>query len=60
MWELPAVLSNFENEDYVSTILGDVDDFAMKLQNDTDNEFIEARLSIRKFPQHPLVKSDVS
>ena len=47
------------NEDYVKTVLGDVDDFVRELQNVTDEELQEARQLIRKFPQHPLVKSDV-
>jgi len=56
---LLAVLSNLENEDYVKTVLGDVDDFVRELQNVTDEELKEARQLIRKFPQNPLVKSDV-
>ena len=56
---LLAVLSNLENEVYVKTILGDVDDFVRELQNVTDEELQEARQLIRRFPQHPLVKSDV-
>jgi hypothetical protein len=56
---LLAVLSNLENEDYVKTVLGDVDDFVRELQNVTDEELQEARQLIRKFPQLPLVKSDV-
>jgi len=54
-----AVLSNLEKEEYVKTVLGDVDDFVKKLQNVTDEELKEVRQLIRKFPQHPLVKSDV-
>ena len=54
-----AVLSNLENKDYVKTVLCDVDDFVRELQNVTDEELQEARQLIRKFPQHPLVKSDV-
>ena len=56
---LLAVLSNLENEDYVKTVLGDVGDFVRELQNVTDEEIQEARRLIRKFPQNPLVKSDV-
>ena len=56
---LLAVLSNLENKDYVKTVLCDVDDFVRELQNVTDEELQEARQLIRKFPQHPLVKSDV-
>jgi len=56
---LLAVLSNLENEDYVKTVLGDVDDFVRDLQTVTDDELQEARQLIRKFPQLPLVKSDV-
>ncbi|MEA3293785.1 MAG: hypothetical protein U9P81_02250 [Euryarchaeota archaeon] len=56
---LLAVLSNLKNEDYVKTVLGDVNDFVMELQNVTDEELQKARQLIRKFPQHPLVKSDV-
>jgi hypothetical protein len=56
---LLAVLSNLENEDYVKTVFGDVNDFVMELQNVTDEELQKARQLIRKFPQHPLVKSDV-
>ncbi len=56
---LLAVLSNLENEDYVKTVLGVVDDFVRELQNVTDEELQEARQLIRKFPQLPLVKSDV-
>jgi hypothetical protein len=56
---LLAVLSNLENEDYVETVLCDVDDFVRELQNVTDEEIQEARQLIRKFPQHPLIKSDV-
>ena len=56
---LLAVLSNLENKDYVETVLCDVDDFVRRLQNITDEELQEARQLIRKFPQHPLVKSDV-
>jgi hypothetical protein len=56
---LLAVLSNLENEDYVKTVLCDVDDFVRELQNVTGEELIEAKQLIRKFPQHPLVKSDV-
>ena len=56
---LLAVLSNLENEDYVKTVLGEVDDFVRELQNVTDEELKEAKQLIRKFPQHPLVKSDV-
>jgi hypothetical protein len=54
-----AVLSNLENEDYVKTVLGDVDDLVRELQNVTDEELQEAKQLIRKLPQHPLVKSDV-
>jgi len=36
-----------------------VDDFVRELQNVTDEELQEARQLIRKFPQIPLVKSDV-
>jgi hypothetical protein len=36
-----------------------VDDFVRDLQNVTDDELQEARQLIRKFPQLPLVKSDV-
>jgi DNA-binding PadR family transcriptional regulator len=54
-----AVLSNLENEDYVKTVLGDVDDLVRELQNVTDEELQEARQLIRKFPQHPPLKSDV-
>ncbi|NOR49260.1 MAG: hypothetical protein GQ533_14660 [Methanosarcinaceae archaeon] len=36
-----------------------MDDFVRELQNVTDEELQEARQLIRKFPQHPLVKSDV-
>jgi hypothetical protein len=56
---LLAVLSNLENENYVKTVLDDVDDFVRELQNVTDEELQEARQLIRKFPQHPIVKSDV-
>ena len=56
---LLAVLSNLENEDYVKTVLGDVNDFVRELQNVTDEEIQEARQLIRKFPQLPLIKSDV-
>ena len=56
---LLAVLSNLENEDYVKTVLGDVNDFVRELQNVTDEEIQEARQLIRKFPQLPLVKSDM-
>ncbi|WP_305064896.1 transposase [Methanococcoides sp.] len=56
---LLAVLSNLENEEYVKTVLGDVDDFVRELQNVTDEELQEARRLIRKFPQCPLIKSDV-
>jgi hypothetical protein len=56
---LLAVLSNLENEDYVNAVLGDVGDFVRELQNVTDEELLEARQLIRKFPQCPLVKSDV-
>ncbi len=56
---LLAVLSNLENEVYVETVLCDVDDFVRELQNVTDEELQEARQLIRKFPQHPLIKSDV-
>ena len=56
---LLAVLSNLENEDYVETVLCDVDDFVRELQNVTHEELQEARQLIRKFPQLPLVKSDV-
>ena len=56
---LLAVLSNLENEDYVNTVLGEVDDFVRELQSVTDEELSKARVMIRKFPQHPLVKSDV-
>ena len=56
---LLAVLLNLENEDYVKTVLGDVDDFVRELQNVTDEELKKARQLIRKFPQNPLVKSDV-
>jgi hypothetical protein len=56
---LLAVLSNLENEDYVKTVMDDVDDFVRELQNVTDEELQEARQLIRKFPQLPLVKSDV-
>ncbi|CAD6491800.1 MAG: hypothetical protein CHKLHMKO_00195 [Candidatus Argoarchaeum ethanivorans] len=56
---LLAVLSNLENEDYVKTVLCDVDDFVRELQNVTDEELQKARQLIRKFPQHLLVKSDV-
>jgi len=56
---LLAVLSNLENEDYVKTVLGDVDDFIRELQNVRDEELQEARQLIRKFPQYPLIKSDV-
>ncbi len=40
---LLAVLSNHENEDYVKTVLGDVDNFVEELQNVTDDELQEAR-----------------
>ena len=56
---LRAVLSNLENEDCVKTVMGDVDDFVRELQNVTDEELQEARQLIRKFPQLPLVRSDV-
>ena len=56
---LLAVLSNLENEDYVKTVLSDVDDFVRELQNVTDEELQEAKQLIRKFPQLPLVKSDM-
>ncbi|MCL7411974.1 MAG: hypothetical protein M8350_09290 [Methanosarcinaceae archaeon] len=56
---LLAVLSNLENENYAKIVLGDVDDFVRKLQNVTGEELKEARQLIRKFPQNPLVKSDV-
>lgn len=56
---LLAVLSNLENGDYVKTVMDDVDDFVRELQNVTDEELQEARQLIRKFPQYPLVKSDV-
>ena len=36
-----------------------MDDFVRELQNVTDEELQEAKQLIRKFPQHPLVKSDV-
>ncbi len=36
-----------------------MDDFVRELQNVTDKELQEARQLIRKFLQHPLVKSDV-
>ena len=36
-----------------------MDDFVRELQNVTDEELQEARQLIRKFPQYPLVKSDV-
>ena len=36
-----------------------MDDFVRELQNVTDEELQEARQLIRKFLQHPLVKSDV-
>ena len=38
-----AVLSNLENEDYVKTVMGEVDDFVRELQNVTDEELQEAR-----------------
>ncbi|NOR48026.1 MAG: hypothetical protein GQ533_08285, partial [Methanosarcinaceae archaeon] len=38
---LLAVLSNLENEDYVKTVLGDVDDFVRDLQTVTDDELQE-------------------
>ena len=44
---LLAVLSNLENEDYVETVLCDVDDFVRELQNVTDEELQEARQLIR-------------
>ncbi|MDF1533452.1 MAG: hypothetical protein P1P69_02985 [Methanosarcinaceae archaeon] len=56
---LLAVLSNLENENYAKIVLGNVDDFVRKLQNVTNEELKEARQLIRKFPQNPLVKSDV-
>ena len=56
---LLAVLSNLENEDYFKMVLGDVDDFVSELQNITDEELQEAKQLVRKFPQPPLVKSDV-
>jgi hypothetical protein len=56
---LLAVLFNLGNEDYVKTVLGEVDDFVRELQNVTDEELEEAKQLIRKFPQHPLVKSDM-
>ncbi|MBW6471024.1 MAG: hypothetical protein K0A90_07370, partial [Methanosarcinaceae archaeon] len=46
--DLLAVLLNLENEDYVKTVLGDVDDFVRELQNVTDEELKEARQLIRK------------
>ena len=39
--------------------MSDADDFVRELQDITDKELQEARQLIRKFPQHPLVKSDV-
>jgi len=36
-----------------------VGDFVRELQNVTDEELLEARQLIRKFPQCPLVKYDV-
>ncbi|MEA3294912.1 MAG: hypothetical protein U9P81_08070 [Euryarchaeota archaeon] len=36
-----------------------MNDFVMELQNVIDEELQKARQLIRKFPQHPLVKSDV-
>jgi hypothetical protein len=56
---LLAILSNLENEDYVKVVFGVVGDFVRDLQNITDEELREARQLIRKFPQCPLIKSDV-
>ena len=42
-----TVLSNLEKEDYVETVLCDVDDFVRELQNVTDEELQEARQLIR-------------
>ncbi len=56
---LLAVLSNLDNEDYDKAVFGDVEDFVRDLQNITDEELQEARQLIRKFPQCPLIKSDV-
>jgi hypothetical protein len=56
---LLAVLSNLENKDYVKTVFCDVEDFVRDIQNVTDEELKEARKLIRKFPQYPLIKSDV-
>jgi hypothetical protein len=53
---LLAVLSNLENEDYIKTVFGDVNDFVMELQNVTDEELQKARELIRKFPQQAVPK----
>ncbi len=55
-----AVLSNLENEDYVKTVFGDVEDFGRDLQNVTDEKLHISKVRlIRKFSQCPLIKSDV-
>lgn len=55
---LLAVFSNIECEEFVKTALADVKDFVRELQDITEEELIEARNLIRKFPQRPMVKSD--
>jgi hypothetical protein len=54
---LLAVFSNIECEEF-KTALADVKDFVRELQDITEEELIEARKLIRKFPQRPMVKSD--
>lgn len=45
---LLAVLSNLENEDYVKTVFGDVEDFVRDLQNVTDEELHRSKAIDKK------------
>jgi len=54
-----AVSSNLENEDCVETVYNNVENFVRCLHNITDEELQGVRRLFRKFPQCPLIKSDV-
>ena len=55
---LLAVFSNIENEDYIKTVLEDVKDLVLEMQEVTESEVLDARRLIRTFPQSPLIRLD--
>ncbi len=55
---LLAVFSNIENEEYIKTVLEDVKDLVLEMQEVTESEVLDARNLIRTFPQSPLIRSD--